>query len=1088
MGKGKGKRKAQDDEAAQQPIDPEIGLVTDTDFHTGASQALTFREIYEFYKSDQEPAKEEDAQTWKNVKRSGIHLVAARPAILPWHEMTRWILNQARAKGVIEKADGTSLVAFAPANVTSIYFLPKPEIIADLSFVNAFNAEHSDENDWLQEWWHDEDEFKPSTHRTCRIQDFAARYRPVAMMFCRLTGNKNCNLFRKEWIPLMHAVVEEGKILNWASLLAESMIKALKTHLEAPEAAKPPFFMAAYLLDMVMAQVDFPDISMRWVSNSVPVHEFFSLLWVDNYIPHFYTICDRIAPRVHTVLFGHPPRRISAEAALTIKRLGGWFVEDFFTIIRVYGNEEVSYLPVFVPDRLVIREIAFQTVKVGAFVRLNRHSKKTWPEFPISVGRFSLINRQYAEKEAKELERLQLCRAPHRFFDPHYKIKDMFSHYNLSCPEHQPDPDEERFQDIFDYVGKLREVVSAEEMTRARFRAIDIRADLFEKRDLLLKGSPADMEQAEEERKRQRAERWDRGVLEAKKKASKTSGPRSRTGATRKPTPTQDEARPITVSGKDTGEGREKLRSEHHSDPDTSAVKVPAGQNSPGGGEAIIPDSEVPDPNNSEGQTIVDSEVVSQDIGKEPTANPKDSEGDPAQQTEEEQRSEHLAQSEGRPESTTHIDTEVPPDPFSTPGKKGPELSCWSGAGTLITTEVEEGNTIISSGSYSFHSKTKAIMRKRAKRTEANILWTPQGGNPTERAVDSAAALGMFAVMNLGAVDESRKETELLRAQVEELSRDLRKASLERATLDSQLEQERATLNSQLEQEREKQRDLAADKYNLQEQVSSLKADLEKTRVSQADLQSFRAEALLANDKGIDTRALFFSLIKNNQELYLDLLRNEESLSRQKEELQMMKGIRKKVAEYQKQHQTNQIPQFSAMRLRRIQTDLSSEEDLNSEAGEVISSAKKECHRIRNSADVLIEKTKLPRMDRWEATLSEGPWIEKMREEQQARRNEILQMKELKWEDVKLTLVDENHTQAQIESWCTATEEKLQKKVMKGVCRANYALEQFKAENLLSLTDAHDQWEAFLEQQGHGQHQAESSSVATETIDVEGSV
>ena len=76
-------------------------------------------------------------------------------------------------------------------------------------------------------------------------------------------------------------------------------------------------------------------------------------------------------------------------------------------------------------------------------------------------------------------------------------------------------------------------------------------------------------------------------------------------------------------------------------------------------------------------------------------------------------------------------------------------------------------------------------MRKRAKRTEANILWAPQGENPTERAVDSASALGMFAVMNLGAVDESCKETELLRAQVEELSRDLRKVSLECAALDS---------------------------------------------------------------------------------------------------------------------------------------------------------------------------------------------------------------------------------------------------------------------------------------------------------------
>ena len=77
-----------------------------------------------------------------------------------------------------------------------------------------------------------------------------------------------------------------------------------------------------------------------------------------------------------------------------------------------------------------------------------------------------------------------------------------------------------------------------------------------------------------------------------------------------------------------------------------------------------------------------------------------------------------------------------------------------------------------------------------------------------------------------------------------------------------------------------------------------------------------------------------------------------------------MKGIRKKVVEYQKQHQTDQVPQFSAMRLKRIQIDLSSGEDLNAEACGVISSAKKECRRIWNSVDALIEEARLPRIER----------------------------------------------------------------------------------------------------------------------------
>ena len=116
------------------------------------------------------------------------------------------------------------------------------------------------------------------------------------MMICRLMGEKNCNLFRKEWVPIMHAIVEEGKILNWANLLAEVMQKTLKKYLEAPSDTKPPFYMSAYLLDMAMARINFSDISLNWVSNPIPIHELFFLQWADNYIPHFYTICDRIMP------------------------------------------------------------------------------------------------------------------------------------------------------------------------------------------------------------------------------------------------------------------------------------------------------------------------------------------------------------------------------------------------------------------------------------------------------------------------------------------------------------------------------------------------------------------------------------------------------------------------------------------------------------------------------------------------------------------------------------------------------------------------------------------------------------------------
>lgn len=140
------------------------------------------------------------------------------------------------------------------------------------------------------------------------------------------------------------------------------------------------------------------------------------------------------------------------------------------------------------------------------FARLTRHGKRPWPTLPISTRRFTLANRQHVVKEAHEIAELHLCKAPHRFFDPIHEVRNIFLGFNLLCPEHQPDLEEEKLQDILNYVEKHNEIATLETIAQVRFRAINTMEDLFRMRDALLQSPAVDIIQAEENRKQERME------------------------------------------------------------------------------------------------------------------------------------------------------------------------------------------------------------------------------------------------------------------------------------------------------------------------------------------------------------------------------------------------------------------------------------------------------------------------------------------------------------------------------------------------------------------------------------------------------
>ena len=262
--------------------------------------------------------------------------------------------------------------------------------------------------------------------------------------------------------------------------------------------------------------------------------------------------------------------------------------------------------------------------------------------------------------------------------------------------------------------------------------------DLFRQRDALLHSSSKDILQLEEERQKERNIRWDKAVASVKK--AQSSG--SRKGGIAAPS-TSTPPKQIKSTKEDTGEKEESEGHEERSkkqrtddvDFQTSLATATMAKK-PDTLSSTSPEKEV----------ITSSAIGESSTVKEnPTQNPDQPQSKSSQEAvlppkgPESQipESERTQQPQGGSETEKPVEqtreksiliTPLTDPPLTQPAnseREHSEMASMSKTDLLITSEVEEDNTIVSVGDYSFHTKSKVVMRRRTKRAESAIVWTP---------------------------------------------------------------------------------------------------------------------------------------------------------------------------------------------------------------------------------------------------------------------------------------------------------------------------------------------------------------------------
>jgi len=172
-------------------------------------------------------------------------------------------------------------------------------------------------------------------------------------------------------------------------------------------------------MDAICFFTTFQTMGWKWtLQDPYPIHLSHKNIWELHCIPHFYKIFHVVVLPLHQIIFNKKAPRFSQEAATHLLTVGKYFIEEWFTYIRAFGiTSDPHVLPLYVSDKLLAREIAYQTMGKGLTKFLKDEKKSLWPSFPVKCGSFALSNFVHATG-INTYESLRLHTFPKRQFDP----------------------------------------------------------------------------------------------------------------------------------------------------------------------------------------------------------------------------------------------------------------------------------------------------------------------------------------------------------------------------------------------------------------------------------------------------------------------------------------------------------------------------------------------------------------------------------------------------------------------------------------------------------------------------------------------
>jgi hypothetical protein len=146
------------------------------------------------------------------------------------------------------------------------------------------------------------------------------------------------------------------------------------------------------------------------------------------------------------------------------------FIDENFSYIMVFKFLVPPHaLPRFLPDQLICREVAYQTLTEGINKELKASQKKVWPTFPLQVGMFSLLDFNHSKVEAVALKDVKLVDIEFKRHGAKKIVENHLAQYSLKRCVHENSPHDEMFRGVWSYEEVLNRVQALSPDKQANF-------------------------------------------------------------------------------------------------------------------------------------------------------------------------------------------------------------------------------------------------------------------------------------------------------------------------------------------------------------------------------------------------------------------------------------------------------------------------------------------------------------------------------------------------------------------------------------------------------------------------------------------